>query len=413
MEIKRNEVRAAKIQDLADSSENSSNLNFDKENHECKIIKISHDYLIYRLDNTRTRAKQLEYISNNPGKGKEFFSNDRQDDDDQQNIQHDLLMTFLEGDDYNNMDTAFENAGGQSEPILITKQGVVVNGNRRLAYMRDKGTQTISCMVLPDYLEDKYLEIEAFLDLAIDPKVKYDWVSVGLSLIQMKDSELSEADIAKRKSMTTHEVKKTIKAVELAIEDLKKRNLENKFSELNKTEQLFMDAADKLIKKNSKNPLDNYAIETALSLVIASSKEANQGRKYDTFKPMLKSPEIITKVLSDKFPKNKSDESNPFGDDDNNITSKEVDTKKVEKFLGEKNQDDLDELVIKIKQDIADKKSITSEEFAKKEFLKFTKRSRDSLYSALENFREDSDKKNIDDIISQIEDYIKQIKDKL
>ena len=57
------------------------------------------------------------------------------------------------------------------DPLIIYPDGRVVNGNRRLAFMRNEGMSEIKCKVLTDpYLQDKELEIEAYLDY--EPEAK-------------------------------------------------------------------------------------------------------------------------------------------------------------------------------------------------------------------------------------------------
>jgi hypothetical protein len=82
----------------------------------------------------------------------------------------------------------------QTEPLLIQRDGMVLNGNRRLAAMRELREQngerfgqfeTVSVALLPDDLEREQLEvIEAALQMAPNLKLEYGWISRRLKLRQ-------------------------------------------------------------------------------------------------------------------------------------------------------------------------------------------------------------------------------------
>jgi hypothetical protein len=88
----------------------------------------------------------------------------------------------------------FERYGRQTEPLLIQRDGVVLNGNRRLAAMRELREQNgerfgqleaVRAALLPDDLEREQLEIiEAALQMAPNLKLEYGWINRRLKLRQ-------------------------------------------------------------------------------------------------------------------------------------------------------------------------------------------------------------------------------------
>lgn len=84
--------------------------------------------------------------------------------------------------------------GHQTEPLLITRDGLVVNGNRRLAAMtalagEDPGTYadfaSVRVAVLPaDVGRDRLEYIEAALQMAPELKLSYSWINRRLKLRQ-------------------------------------------------------------------------------------------------------------------------------------------------------------------------------------------------------------------------------------
>ena len=141
---KRLDERKLKIDELVNSSTESLSLPFQREEYPCPVIKIAPEYLIYRLSNTRTKSAQKEYIADN-NKQDDYFSEDRLEVSEVQDSQHEILLKFVD----KQLANAFDQQGGQTEPILINKEGVIINGNRRLCFMRKENNYPlIKCLSL-------------------------------------------------------------------------------------------------------------------------------------------------------------------------------------------------------------------------------------------------------------------------
>ena len=95
---------------------------------------------------------------------------------------------------------------GQTEEILITRNGVVENGNRRLAAMRELFTSDpraharlshVNAMVLPAEAQEQDLKvIELRLQMRREPRLPYDWADMAIGVRDMKNSGHSSEEIA-------------------------------------------------------------------------------------------------------------------------------------------------------------------------------------------------------------------------
>lgn len=62
------------IDKLVNSSIEFKSLPFKKSSYKCPIIEVAPEYLIYRIENTRTISKQREYIAENDSLSNFFFT---------------------------------------------------------------------------------------------------------------------------------------------------------------------------------------------------------------------------------------------------------------------------------------------------------------------------------------------------
>src|ERR1700739_3361031 len=119
------------------TTEKSAFHEYQSETQQLPVIRLPIELPIYRIANGRTRTSQLQHVRSHK-LAEDFFSSGQENEETQQ-AQHGILSVFskkgpppLQPDT-----TALEKDGRQTEPILITASGVVVNGNRRLAAMRE------------------------------------------------------------------------------------------------------------------------------------------------------------------------------------------------------------------------------------------------------------------------------------
>ncbi len=172
----------------------------------CPVVKLDIKIPVYHLNNGRTREKQRSYIIKN-GKSDKFFEKG-QENNNQQRIQHNILYE-LSKDTTANIYNELKNSKSFREdaPLLVDINGMLINGNRRLAAIRElyKGDEkkyqefrTVPCAVIEEHLSDVDIkEIENNIQVKRELKAEYSWISLCLEVkdeknrLQRTDKEIA------------------------------------------------------------------------------------------------------------------------------------------------------------------------------------------------------------------------------
>jgi hypothetical protein len=96
-------------------------------------VHLDQDLLVYRVDNGRLLAALQEQLGHRPASLKQLQNNEAHADT--QDLLHALLIEKA-SDSRGPILRELKRVAVQTEPLLIDAEGVVVNGNRRLAAMR-------------------------------------------------------------------------------------------------------------------------------------------------------------------------------------------------------------------------------------------------------------------------------------
>ena len=236
---------------------------FDFRNHESELkrVRLPQDVLVYRMENFRTFTEQQTYLAREkkmPG----FFAGGQENESVQQ-VQHDILAQLArkgEGDSVVPVIDVLRTAG-QREPLLITNRGVVVNGNRRLAAMRELLAEDgaafqefnyIYCMVLPgDATAEEIVDIEASLQGRPETKLDYDWIGDAELIKKLIGLGRTEKDVSAKLNRKTSEIRNSLLALteaDLYLKDWKKAPGE--YTRVRDSEQFFKDLPDLLKGKD-------------------------------------------------------------------------------------------------------------------------------------------------------------------
>ena len=170
---------------------------------EAPVISLPIAVPVYRADNGRLGALETGYVREHDLASTHF--QDKQEEPETQNILHGFLSALAERPD-GPIKQELSRIATQTEPLLVTVDGVVINGNRRLAAMRDllatdagryASFQSVEVAVLPAEATPADIEmIEAILQMAPETKLAYGWIDRRLKLrFQLDVLELPAADI--------------------------------------------------------------------------------------------------------------------------------------------------------------------------------------------------------------------------
>ena len=155
------------------------------------VVTVANDALVYRADNGRV-VSELAHAADTRGSTLKALKADAESPEVQALLEQLLLDKARDSDGpiYDEL----AHYARQTEPLLIARDGLVVNGNRRLAAMRSlrardpdayAGFANVTAAVLPaDISRDKLEYIEAALQMAPELKLSYSWINRRLKLRQ-------------------------------------------------------------------------------------------------------------------------------------------------------------------------------------------------------------------------------------
>lgn len=177
-------------------------------------IDVPIGFALYNVLSGRTHRAQSDWIERN-GVSPDFFDDPEQDE--VQAAQHAILldMIAMEGLDRDLSERQ------QRTPAVLTYDGFILDGNRRVAALRDQGAvENIVAVVLPhDATRSEIFETELELQMARETKAEYNWVDQALH-VAYGTRELHESihSVAKR----MNESDKVVQAIlaRLALVDL-------------------------------------------------------------------------------------------------------------------------------------------------------------------------------------------------
>jgi len=280
--------REATIRSSLDSSTESVDFyEYKNTKTSLKKIRVGIDLPVYRMSNFRTFSRQGAYLAHH--ELDESFFEHGQESETAQQVQHEILSELArtgKGDSVKPIIDVLASAG-QQEPLLITSGGVVVNGNRRLAAMRElfdesntgySGFSHVDCMVLPeDATAEDILDVEANLQGKPETRLDYDWIGDGrlLSALSDRHGDSRAADLMNR---GLKEVKTSIAALTEA--DLYLREWKRKPGEYDLVvkdgEQFFKDLA----QHNSGKDAHLQEASRVIAWMLFDNRSKLDGRLY-------------------------------------------------------------------------------------------------------------------------------------
>ena len=296
--------RKKHLNDLQDTkSKYSYPLKFQNRIDTYPVYVVPLDLPKYRLENGRTQAAQENYLAKNPKLPLNFFRQDKESEQ-AQRIQHELLYELI---GKNNLINYFKDESTkQTEPLIITNEGYVVNGNRRLCAMRtlyyteSKETYNhfanIEVLILPVCTSQDIDELEAYLQIQQDVKAEYTWISEACMLRARQqehgyDDEMLHNIYGKSKK----DIAAIIQRLAFVDEFLRSINKEKQYEIVDQYEFAF-----KQIQKVRPQVKDDSLKDliTQMSYVFIENSEDVTGRLYERIPELKENLNEITKKLS-------------------------------------------------------------------------------------------------------------------
>jgi hypothetical protein len=241
--------RIARIAEEVKSPDSHETVVFRDQPVQLPVVRLPIEMLLYRMENGRTGKAQEEYIRRNKLDENYFVSGE--EDEGPQKVQHAILLEIAK-DPRADIYAELKYKTVQSQNLLITHSGVVVNGNRRLVAMRDlldsEGTKFskfgfVNVTVLPSNATFPDLEeIESELQEIPETKLEYDWISRKLKLRRRRDHHKIPPDKLRKmyRFKSQKDINREIEQLELA-EDYLERYLKrpHEYEAVEKSEQMF------------------------------------------------------------------------------------------------------------------------------------------------------------------------------
>ncbi len=222
--------------------------------YELPIIRVPIDLPVYRMENFRTYTDQHEHIAKEILPFDYFLAG--QEVESIQQVQHDILAKLSRRGVAESVVPVIDvlKKDGQIDPLLATTSGVIVNGNRRLAGMRELGLTYVELMILPpDASKDEIVDIEASLQGVPETKLDYDWIGDGQLINRLIDMGRTSKEVADQLHRPEKEIKNARQALIEADLYLKEwANAEGEYGRVSEYgEQLFKDLPKRLEGKDT------------------------------------------------------------------------------------------------------------------------------------------------------------------
>lgn len=187
---------------------------FRSQKSKLKVIRVDISLPVYRMENFRTYTDQREYITKEKLDADHFLKGQELQTVQQQ--QHEILKKLAAKGKFGSVTPIIDvlEKDGQRESILISSTGVVINGNRRLAALREIGADYVDCMVLPaDATADEIVDIEANLQAKPETKLDYDWIGDAQLINRLVNMGRTPKEVADRLNRTESDIKNSLQAL--------------------------------------------------------------------------------------------------------------------------------------------------------------------------------------------------------
>ena len=267
------------------------------------IIEVPIELLVYRIENIRTKSLQKQWLVTHPDCGKDFFTADPGSIE-VQTAQHQILKSLADKEGL--LDTFKKGKLQQKEALIVTDDGVVVNGNRRLCawrilYYADRikyaHFQTIRVAVLPDHDPQGIYDLEVALQIHSDMKAEYTWHSIASDYKEKVEQGIDLSKFAQKQGKTPEEINRLIECYEYAEQYLESIGHTDEWSLVDKQEFAFRQIV--IGRKGLNNPGDKELFQEIAKAMLQTP--ASGDRLYKQIPKVVKNLSVIAPKLSEVF----------------------------------------------------------------------------------------------------------------
>ncbi len=382
-----------------------------------EVYEVPIDLPRYRLSNTRTIAMQQKHIADND-LSEEYFEEDPLSDE-LQEIQHNILLKLI---DKKNLKEYFE-TNKQTDPLIVTNDGFVISGNRRLCTFRElyyseggqskyKHFERIRILILPKCTEEEIEYIEDHYEQQQEIKDDFTWYNraIGFKKRMERHKYRSTKILADRSGLKESEIKKLLQSLTIADSYLKEIGRDKDY-EFVESDQLALESLLKSRKKLDSNA-SKKSLFQKLCFIALKNQEKMDGRMYANIPFIQETLSDIEEEISNEFEeeinevkKNKTS-INPLNDPTLFPDSSED----VFSFL-ENNLADNEEAIFEIiSEKVSDYKFFKQDKNRKQAVLKNISKAYKSLIEANNIRGHESDKTGILARIENIEKILEELK---
>jgi hypothetical protein len=274
---------------------------FKGENHNLPAFKVDISFPLFRMENGRTKRKQLEFVFNHPARAHEL---DDPSSASAQSIQLAILQDMAEESDLLELLKQ-----GQHEPLLLRYDGYVVNGNRRLAAMRLIHSDVQKNKVGPDFshvevvrlpeLDEKEIRrIEQRLQMSQDGKADYNWVDELLTIqANIEEYGMTIPELARDMNKKKPTVEKQLKMLSLIDMFLERTNKQGKYFEVESDEQAFKTLADGHAKYQGDSTKQGMLLDLAFPIILENEPGESKHKRIGKITENLS--QIVAKIEAD------------------------------------------------------------------------------------------------------------------
>jgi hypothetical protein len=271
-----------------------------------EVFHVSVELPKYRLDNTRTLALQEQYIYSHD-LSEDFFN--EVESDQVQEIQHSLLKTLIRSSDKEKDLIKYFSDQTQTEPLILTHDGFVISGNRRLCafrelleedYERFKRFSQVRVVVLPNLDADKIDQIEDFLEQQVDIKEPFTWVNRAMGYRRrMQKYNYSDQHLADITGIKKSQINSLIEKLEMADRYLESIGKPKDYNQVDKDEYAF----DKIVGclQKDKGPVARKNAFEKISFLSIKNKGTIADRMYKNIPVIYQSQQLIYNDIAEEF----------------------------------------------------------------------------------------------------------------